>query len=111
MNRYFFILGRYYSLSLAEILSQLKKEKIEFLIEEIGPEAVIINLPEIFDTGYFMDRLGGTVKMGRIISQLSLDEDRAALYSCFESDFLSRKKQKKYTSVSVFMMPELKVIS
>ena len=107
MNRYFFILGRYYSLSLAEILSQLKKEKIEFLIEEIGPEAVIINLPEIFDTGYFMDRLGGTVEMGRIISQLSLDEDRAALYSCFESDFLTKyfipeKTKKIHFGISIY---------
>lgn len=73
--RYFFILGSNPELSAAEICALL--EGREFTVPEAGKQALIIETPDKnrLDTAALMKRLGGTVKIGRILAEIDPTED------------------------------------
>ena len=73
--RYFFILGLHPALSLAEISAVLAERKIE--IKDLLEAAIVIETDVELDLPALMNRLGGTIKAGRIIdgpAKLSDDE-------------------------------------
>lgn len=64
MKQYIFILGHSPLLSIAEIMSVFPGRKAVF----VSLEVLILELPEI-DVSLFMKRLGGTIKIGEVVSQ------------------------------------------
>lgn len=90
MPQYFFILGRYTTLSIAEIISFFNQKRITYTLKILSEEAAIF-LTDIELTGRFlMENLGGTVKAGRIIEEINLDEDSQKLYQAFSAESLIR---------------------
>lgn len=70
---YFFIWGNHPALALAEVLATLNRWHIRSRVVGVSVEAGIIEvrqyLPEVF-----IEQLGGTIKLGRIIDKVALKE-------------------------------------
>ena len=103
-HTYSFILGKNPSLSIAEIISVLKRELFVFLpsvarqqkgqrtgvIISISAETLIIKTEkEIKDTQSFLNRLGGTIKIVKIIEEIEERETKDKILF-----FIERSKQK-----------------
>jgi len=67
MKKIAFILGHNPILSIAEILSLARNNKLEFNIVDIISDCLIIET-ETIDTQHWQSMLGGTIKIGEIIS-------------------------------------------
>jgi len=77
--RYFFILGSNPAVSAAEILSLVHGEALT--VAEIHKQALIIETQHELDTADLMDRLGGTIKIGRLTEHfLPIDGDKLAKF-------------------------------
>lgn len=75
MDRYFFILGRNTSLSLAEIFSILKRMGRDHELQDFSSEIAVFLLPtDTFVAQEFIDEAGGVIKIGRIMDETGLDE-------------------------------------
>ena len=68
--RYFFILGKNPTLSLAELLSVLTQEKQNFSLLATQAEFAIFDFEKSLDAAALMRRLGGTIKIGQIIGEI-----------------------------------------
>ena len=68
MKEYIFVLGRDPKLSLIELISYFKAHKIDFELKEHSDQAIVFLLPDI-DFNLLIGRLGGTVKICRVISK------------------------------------------
>lgn len=66
-----FHLGRVYTLSLAEILSVLKRRGVEYEIVELFTEILILKTPDELDIKSLQRRLGGTIKIMRVVDELT----------------------------------------
>jgi tRNA G10 N-methylase Trm11 len=64
---YAFILGRVYTLSLAELLEVLKNQGIEYHIIVCSPEVVVIETTKAINAEKLQGSLGGVIKIVRII--------------------------------------------
>lgn len=107
MPRYFFVLGRNPTLSVAEISSVFKLESIPFGIELISPEVLIINSEDVLDAKDLIKRLGGTVKIGKITDEVGFDEDEREFEKIFLAEniinnFLSKKEGKVHFGISIY---------
>ncbi|EKD42948.1 MAG: hypothetical protein ACD_72C00526G0001 [uncultured bacterium] len=69
-NKLLFILGRETQLSLAEILSLFELKKIKFNIVKQTENKLLIDIDTPIDYNYFINRLGGTVKIGELFCRL-----------------------------------------
>lgn len=101
--RYFFVLGEHPAISLAEIYSWLKKEKIAFETVTAFKNILIIQTGATLDVAFLMRQLGGTIKIGLVAENLdpqaseSWGEKAAQL-------ILSKTKadQKNYFGLSIY---------
>lgn len=66
MQEYIFVLGRDPKLSLLEIVSYLRSMKIPFELRDHNRDAAVFSLPDI-NFNELIDRLGGTIKISRIV--------------------------------------------
>lgn len=64
--QYAFILGRVYTLSLAELLEALKNLKVAYKILACSPEVVVIETDKAIDAQALQPRLGGIIKIIRL---------------------------------------------
>lgn len=69
-NLYFFILGRNPTLSIAEIISLFSISN-HLKIKKISKEVLILELKEKIDFWQLQERLGGTIKIGKIIAKVN----------------------------------------
>src|SRR3990167_11343777 len=67
MHRYAFILGRVYTLSLAELLEVLKNSGFAYKVMACGPEVVVLELDQPLNPEKLQPRLGGVIKIIRLI--------------------------------------------
>ena len=73
---YTFILGRNTALSVAEIFSVLTRERFVFVILSISANALIIKTTkEIKNAQWFLDCLGGTIKIAEILEKTNGEKD------------------------------------
>jgi len=63
---YAFILGRVYTLSLAELLSVVSSMQLTYKVKACSPEVVILELEKAIDAPALQQKLGGTVKIIRL---------------------------------------------
>lgn len=74
MNQYFFVLGNNHSLSKAEISAILLQDKINFKIISSSSELLILETDQEINLSDYMTKLGGTIKIGKIIHSISYEQ-------------------------------------
>lgn len=79
MNIFFFILGRNPALSRAEIFSRFKLESIAFRLQRATEISLLLELNDAFSAPQFLSRLGGTIKIGKVITSLATAQLSSAL--------------------------------
>ncbi len=68
--KYIFILGHNPTLSIAEILSALGNANINYTINALSKEALVLDTPKkIEKAAEFIDRLGGVIKIAKVIAE------------------------------------------
>lgn len=107
MIQYFFILGKNPTLSISEIISVLKSIQIAFIIKVISPEVLIIETESEIVIERLIKTLGGTIKIGQIIQQVSFDEDEAKFQQIFDAEniihnYLAQKNGKVHFGISIY---------
>lgn len=80
-NRYIFILGRNSDLSVAEIESVLKKNKIDFSLIAKSREVAIFETATSLDINLINKTLGGTVKIGVVLDKAEVSDDYSSVIS------------------------------
>lgn len=110
--QYAFVLGRVYTLSLAELFSYFKTQGIEVSVIDCSPEVLIVEVPDQLDAEKIQKALGGVVKILRIVDVVKkreADSINFALENYFKpskikTDFLKNKKGKIQFGVSVYLL-------
>lgn len=110
--QYAFVLGRVYTLSLAELFSYFKIHGIEISIIDCSPEVLIVEVEEQLDAQKIQKALGGVVKILRIVDVVKkreADSINFALEHYFKpskikTDFLKNYKGKIQFGVSVYLL-------
>ncbi len=90
--RYFFILGSNPAVSAAEILSLVQGEALT--VSEIHKQAMVIECQKELNTKNLINKLGGTVKIGRL-TELYLPIDRNALANFMASTLAQTEESGK----------------
>ncbi|MBI4990491.1 hypothetical protein HZB96_00170 [Candidatus Gottesmanbacteria bacterium] len=91
MNKYFFVLGRNSTLSIAEIISVLNLRNIDFFPKYISSEVLIISTDKELKLDELIKTLGGTIKVGRIMDEVALEGSSMQFYEIFSADNLHKK--------------------
>ena len=110
--QYAFVLGRVFTLSLAELFSYFQIRGIDISIIDASPEVLIVEVENQLDTQKIQRELGGVVKILRIIDHLpkrETDSVNFALQNYFKpsklkTDFLKNYKGKIQFGVSVYLL-------
>ncbi|MBM3282915.1 hypothetical protein FJY90_01550 [Candidatus Gottesmanbacteria bacterium] len=107
MQQFFFILGRNPALSVAEIISVLNNQKIKYSLQNFSSEVIIIALDESPVVPALMKILGGTIKIGRIIDEVGLDESELEFNKVFSAEnltenYLSKRNGKLHIGTSLY---------
>lgn len=115
--QYAFVLGRVFTLSLAELFSYFANKNIEISILDASPEVLIIETKAQLDFETIQKDLGGTIKILKIIDVVKKrpqDSINFALQHYFKpsklkNDFLKNYKGKIQFGVSLYLLesPEL----
>ncbi len=114
--QYAFVLGRVFTLSLAELLQVLAQLKKEIKVIAASYEVLIIEVPEQLDTERLQKQLGGTIKILKIVDEVKKREQDSinfALKNYFKpskikTEFLKNKSGKIQFGVSVYLLdPEV----
>ncbi len=119
--QYAFILGRVYTLSIAELLVVLQEELVEheipYKILAVSIEALVIETEKQLDHEKLQKRLGGVIKIVKIIDVVKKrpqDSINFALQNYFKpsklkKDFLKEYSGKKQFGVSLYLLdPSIK---
>lgn len=88
MQEYAFTLGRDPELSILEVISYLNKNNINFNLKEYNEFLIIINLPDL-NFNELINRLGGTIKIGKLtdLDKLNIDKNKMTYsVSSYEAD-------------------------
>ena len=109
---YAFILGRVYTLSLAEVLRVLEKEGIGHTLKTVAPEIALIETEEKLPAQKIQSLLGGTIKIVEIVDTLNRkkkDWPSDLLKDYLDFKVLSQKYLKQTSSkiqigVSIYVM-------
>lgn len=110
--QYAFVLGRVYTLSLAELFSYFKTHNIEISIIDASPEVFIVEVEGQLDAQKIQKELGGVVKILRIIDVMPKKETDSINFalehyfkpSKLKTDFLKNYKGKIQFGVSVYLL-------
>src|SRR3989338_6800085 len=115
---YAFILGRVYTLSLAEVVIRLQKEKVEYRVKTVAPEIALIETDEKIKVKELQATLGGTIKIVEIIDtlnrrQMDWPSDLLKDYLDFKllrEKYLAENTGKTQIGVSIYIMdPEIRL--
>lgn len=90
MNKYIFILGNNYKLSLIEILNYFYNNKINFYNPIFTKEILILDLEKEIDCQTIIDNFGGTIKIGIFLLEKNNIEE-----SIFEDIILKNANKNK----------------
>jgi len=90
---YFFILGNNPTLSIAEIIKIIKPKEKD--IKEITSEFLILEDEKMAKEEEWQSKLGGAVKIGKIIEKIKLDDFKKGILINKIIDVLMSKNQKK----------------
>ncbi|HRY59863.1 MAG TPA: hypothetical protein P5096_00600 [Patescibacteria group bacterium] len=89
---YAFILGKNPTLSIAEIVSVLKRDRFVFVITSISTKTLIIKIDkEIENVQNFLDKLGGTVKIARVFGTSKESEIAGPMIGYISNSFKGSK--------------------
>ncbi len=110
--QYAFILGRVYTLSIAELVQVLQAEKIEFKILIASIEVLIIETEKQLDFEKLQKQLGGIIKIAKIIDFIKKrdkDSINFALRHYFKpsklkKDYFRDYSGKKQFGVSIYLL-------
>ena len=110
--QYAFVLGRVYTLSLAELFSYFQTHNIEVSIIDASPEVLVVEVPDQIDAQKVQKELGGVVKILRLIDVMpkrETDSINFALEHYFKpsklkTDFLKNYKGKIQFGLSVYLL-------
>lgn len=108
-KRYFFILGKNPTLSIAEILSVLSTMDIKVTIDKYSEEVLIVTLSAEIKETDVQKKLGGTVKIGKVVSMLNLSESQSDLETALSKEslfthFFSEKIHKIHFGLSLYFL-------
>ncbi|HYD90653.1 MAG TPA: hypothetical protein VEA37_04095, partial [Flavobacterium sp.] len=109
---YAFILGRVFTLSLAEVLNVLQKENITFRLKTVASEIALIETEEKINAKKLQSLLGGTIKIVEIIDSLNRKQkdtvgDLLTEYLDFKTlrdKYLATNTGKTQIGVSIYIM-------
>ncbi len=106
MPQYYFILGKNPTLSSAEIIAVLNKLQISFDIKALSIEVLVLSTDAELSSE-FIKTLGGTIKIGKIIDEVGLDDDEQKFEKIFEGqniadNYLSAKEGKLHFGMSIY---------
>lgn len=110
--QYAFVLGRVYTLSIAELITVFGQLGQEFKITDISPEVMVVETPAALDVEKLQRRLGGTIKILKIIDVVKKrerDSINFALQNYFKpskmkSDFLKDYRGKIQFGLSIYLL-------
>lgn len=107
MQTLFFVLGKNPTLSTAEILSVLSKTKIPFDCLVISEEVLVISISDNVSTESLIKILGGTIKIGIILDEISYDDDEQIWEKVFyaenlEKNYFSKTEGKIHFGISIY---------
>lgn len=110
--RYAFVLGRVFTLSLAELLTVLKSTGIGYKILACSSEVVLIEADQALDAAKLQTRLGGVIKIIRLIDTFqkkgkeypSQVLDGYFTFKKIKSDFFTEYSGKKQFGVSIYTL-------
>jgi tRNA G10 N-methylase Trm11 len=112
MMQYAFVLGRVYTLSLAEIFLVLERLGYTIKILDVSPELLVVESEKMFNAEEIQKHLGGTVKILKIIDVVTKranDSTNFALKNYFKpsklkKDFLKSYKGKIQFGLSMYLL-------
>ncbi len=110
--KYAFILGRVYTLSLAELFLIFKRLKITANIVDVSPEVLFVETEQQIDFNKLQRELGGVVKIAKVIDEIDkkpTDFINFSLQHYFKpsklkNDFLKNSKGKIQFGVSIYLL-------
>lgn len=110
--QYAFVLGRVYTLSLAELFSYFQTHSIEVAIIDASPEVLVVEVPGQIDAQKIQRELGGVVKILRIVDTVPKKETDSINFalahyfkpSKMKTDFLKNYKGKIQFGVSTYLL-------
>lgn len=95
---YFFILGNNPSLSIVEILNVLFPIKNK--VEKFCSEFLILKTEQLLEIEELQNRLGGTIKIGKVLQEIKRGEEQAVISEVLKS--ISQKTRKVCFGFSVY---------
>ena len=102
-KKYAFVLGNNAALSIAEVMSVLKKKRIKFELSDHSKEILLISSDKLDDD--FLDGLGGTIKIVKIFSELnspSIDGITEAMFDKLSNEAYTDGKRKYHFGISIY---------
>jgi tRNA G10 N-methylase Trm11 len=107
MYRVFFVLGKNPTLSCAEIFAYLDLIKNEYRIEFCSKEVLCVQTEQKLETTSLLHTLGGTIKVGEILDNISLDQDSSNFEEITSVKFIasalpSQRKGKVHIGMSLY---------
>jgi len=115
--QYFFVLGHNPTLSVTEIISVLSSWNLKFHIHKLSEEFLILEIKKEIDFKGLQEKLGGTIKIGKVISQINANlniNNTKLIHKIFDSLLKISKKSRKvffgfslYSSVDKFGVENL----
>ncbi|MBI2611753.1 methyltransferase domain-containing protein [Candidatus Gottesmanbacteria bacterium] len=109
--QYFFVLGKNPSLSLAEITAVTQKDYPQAKSISRSQEILLLSSKDLLEEKKIQQRLGGTVKIGKIITELNLSESQSDIFAAFSAEklflnFFSRDLKKIHFGLSLYFIDE-----
>ncbi|MEZ4180664.1 MAG: hypothetical protein R3B41_04135 [Candidatus Doudnabacteria bacterium] len=112
MKQYAFILGRVYTLSLAELFFYFQRKQIEVNVVDLSFEVLIIQTEKFLDIEQIQKDLGGTVKILKVIDEFKKREQDSVNFVLrhyfkpgrLKKDYLTKSKGKIQFGVSVYLL-------
>jgi tRNA G10 N-methylase Trm11 len=109
---YAFILGRVYTLSLAELLSFLSGRGIAFRVAALAPEVLVLEVEKSLDIKAMQQSLGGSIKIIRIFDVFqkkgkeypSQALENYFTYKKIKTDYFSEYTGKRQFGVSIYSL-------
>src|SRR6266545_3902142 len=112
MNQYAFVLGRIYTLSLAELLAVFDNMGLNYRIAACSAEIVVIETEKVLDCPKLQLKLGGVIKIIRIFDSFqkkgkeypSQTLSNYFNYKRINSEYFTHYTGKKQFGVSIYVL-------